>query len=125
MPRFEVLEDVARLHETPLAVIRVEEGRVVVEADDERERRIRLVCQPYQAMRVVTADCFVVPDILTIHPGTIVEVRESSWLAELTVALREHDHTATFMEKARHFLIPLQDDFVEVVAWAIRCEPAE
>jgi len=124
MPRFEILASLPRLHTTPLARIGVEEGRVVVEVDDEQERRVRFVCQPYQAVRVVTADCFDVPDGLTIRPGAVVEVCGSKWLAELTDALKRHDHGATFMEKARHFLFPLQDDFLEVVAWDIRCEPA-
>jgi hypothetical protein len=29
------------------------------------------------------------------------------------------DETGTFMGKARHFILPLQDDFLEVVAWDI------
>ena len=124
MARFASLANLPRLHKTPLATIRVEEGRVVVEADDEQEERIRLVCQPFQALRVVTADCFDVPDGLMIRSGEVVEIRDSAWLAELTDALRRHDHGATFMEKARHFLLPLQDDFLEVVAWDVGCEPA-
>jgi hypothetical protein len=123
MARFEILESVPRLHMTPLATIRVEEGRVVVEADDEHEKRIRFVCQPYQAVRVVTADCFDVPEGSAIRPGEVIEIHDSEWLAELANALKRHDHGATFMEKARHFLFPLQDDFLEVVAWDLRYEP--
>jgi hypothetical protein len=108
MTRFENVENVPRLHVTPLASIRIEDGRIAVEADDEHEKRVRLVCEPYQAVRVVTADCFDMPPELTVTPGTIIEVRDSEWVVELSEALKRNDHTATFMKKA----------------WGIRCEPA-
>ncbi len=124
MARFVPLSNVPRLHTTPLARIHVADGRIVIEADGEQERRVRFVCEPYQAMRVVTSDCFEVPEGLTIRSGVVIEVFDSEWLATLSDALRRNDYTATFMQKARHFLFPLQDDFVEVVAWDVRCEPA-
>jgi hypothetical protein len=124
MARFVPLVNVPLLHTTPLPRIQVADGRIVLEADDEQERRVRFVCEPYQAMRVVTADCFDVPEGLTIRPGVVIEVFDSEWLASLSAALRRNDHTATFMQKARHFLFPLQDDFVEVIAWDVRFEPA-
>ncbi len=56
--RWEPVRDTPRLHETPLATIRVDMPRISVEADDEHEERIRLVFETYQAMRVITSDCF-------------------------------------------------------------------
>lgn len=125
MMHFEVVASVPRLHLTPLALIKIEGGRVIVDADDEHEKRVRLVCEPYQAVRVVTADCFTLPSALAITIGTIVEVHDSEWLADLSIALKRNDHTATFMQKARHFLLPLQDEFLEIVAWNIRYEPTK
>lgn len=123
MVYFKVVANVPRIHLTPLALIRIEGGRVVVDVDDEHEKRVRLVCEPYQAARVVTADCFNLPSDLAVTTGTIVEVHDSEWLANLSSALKRNDHTATFMQKARHFLIPLQDEFLEIVAWDLRYEP--
>ena len=111
------VENLPRLHVTPLASIQMKESCVVVEADDEAEKRIELLFQPYQALRVTTADCFVLPKGVSIVPQTVVEVVGSEWIAALKVNLRQVDETAKFMEKARHFIVPLQDDFLEVVAW--------
>jgi hypothetical protein len=103
----------------------VKENQVIAEADDAAERRWRFVFEPYQAVRVTTADCFSTPGGLTLIPQAVVEVADSEWIAELKASLTRIDHTATFMDKAHHFLLPLQDDFLEVVAWAVRCEPVE
>lgn len=119
------VEDLPRLHTTPLAEVVVKENQVIAEADDAAERRWRFVFEPYQAVRVTTADCFSTPGGLTLIPQAVVEVADSEWIAELKASLTRIDHTATFMDKAHHFLLPLQDDFLEVVAWAVRCEPVE
>ncbi len=112
-----------RLHTTPLVKLIVEEGRVIVEADDSAERRWRFFFEPYQAVRVTTADCFETPGQLTLIPQTVVEVVGSGWISALTAALNRMDQTGTFMGKANHYLLPLQDEFLEVVAWGVRCEP--
>ena len=123
--KFEPIQDVPRLHTTPLATIRIEYPRVVIEADDEHERRFRLLFEPYQALRVVTEDCFDTPGGLAIIPQTVVEVKDSRWVHELQSILVRNDHQATFLTKARHFLLPLQEDFLEIVAWNVRCEAIE
>lgn len=81
------LEDLPRLHTTPLGEVVVKENQVVVEADDAAERRWRFVFEPYQAVRVTTADCFSTPGRLTLIPQTIVEVGDSEWIVELKAAL--------------------------------------
>jgi len=120
------LGELPRLHETPLAVIRVDSLRTIVEADDQHERRVRLIFEPYQSVRVVTADCFLVPEGLTLSvPWTVVECLNSTWIAELRRNLARTDVTATFLNDARHFLVPLRDDFLEVVARDVRVERPE
>lgn len=116
------LPGIPRLHATPLASVHVESTRVVVEVDDESEHRVKLVFEPYQSVRVTTADCFALPEDLAIIPNTVVEVTNSRLVRELRAVQRRVDETALFMEKARHFLVPAQDDFIEVVAWDIRLE---
>jgi hypothetical protein len=71
---------------------------------------------------VITADCFDLPPEIQAFPKEIVEVIDSPWIAELKAVLKKTDHTATFMDRARHFLIPAQDEFIEVVAWDLSCE---
>jgi hypothetical protein len=120
--KFVRIPQIPRLHSTPLATVRVENARVIVEADDEQEKRVRFVFSPYQAVHVTTADCFSVPKGQMLEPGWVVEVIESPRLAELKAALKRMDSTANFMNKARHFLIPAQDDYIEVVAWSVKVE---
>jgi hypothetical protein len=117
------LDGIPKLHATPLADVYIKRPRyVVVELDDEQENRIRLMFTTYQAVRVITADCFSLSEEIDLIPQTVVEIVESPWVKELAEELWRADHTATFMQKARHFLIPAQDDFIEVVAWNIACE---
>jgi len=99
--------------------VRLEEGSVIVEADDEQEQRIQIIMGPYQAMRMTTADCFILPPGTNIIPKTVYEVSESEWISDLKRVLSVTDETATFLNKAHHYLFPLQDDFLEVVAWDI------
>ncbi len=113
------LQELLKLNTTPLAVVRIENSSVIVEADDEQEQRIRFIMRPYQALRMTTADCFMVPEGVAMRPNRVVEVLDSVWLQELKRNLSVVDATATFMSKARHFIFPLQDDFLEVVAWGI------
>lgn len=111
-----------RLHVTPLPLVTCDSPRVIVEADNDQEQRIRLVFEPYQAVRMITADCFEVPDGVSITPQSIVEIKDSTWIDALRNTLKITDCEADFMDKARHFLLPLQDDFLEVVAWDVRTE---
>jgi hypothetical protein len=117
--RVEIVQGVPRLHETPLATIRVMDGRIVVELDDENENRFALTFQPYQALRVITADCFFLSSDLEIRSGMVMEIFDSDWISKLGTNLRCVDEDATFLDKARHFLVPLQDSFCEIVAWDI------
>ncbi|MCA8937442.1 MAG: hypothetical protein KDB68_14690 [Planctomycetes bacterium] len=120
--KFRPVSGVPRLESTPLAEISIRDTSVVVELDDENDKRIRLVFDPRQAIRVTTSDCFILPSDLTIIPQVVVEVLESEWIAELRSNLRKIDAGADFMDRAHHYLIPLQDDFLEVVAWGVRIE---
>lgn len=120
--KFEPVREVPTLETTPLAALKVESSCVSVDVDDEEENRVRLVFKPYQAIRMVTADCYIPPGDLSIIPKVVVEVIGSTWLDELRANLREVDTGADFMEKARHYLVPLQDDFLEVVAWSLEVE---
>ena len=113
------VQNVRRLHTTPLASVRVGNSQVIADVDDEQEIRLRMLFEPYQAMRMTTADCFVLPDDVALLPNTVMEVLESGWIRTLTKSLERVDATATFMDKARHFILPLQDDFLEVIAWNI------
>ena len=113
------LDNLPKLHATPLSSVRVENSGVIVEVDDEHEQRIQFVLRPYQAVRMITADCFMLPHGISIKPQMVCEIADSEWIADLKRSLSIVDETATFLNKAHHYLFPLQDDFLEVVAWGI------
>jgi hypothetical protein len=119
VPKLIELPHLRKLNVTPLALLQVQGASVIVDVDDEHEQRIRLILRPYQALRMTTADCFVSLEGLPLKPQLIMEVVASEWLEELKQNLRLVDSSATFMAKARHFVFPLQDDFLEVAAWDI------
>lgn len=114
--KFLALQTLPILHRTPLATVRVENSAVIVEADDAEERRIQLVLRPYQALRMTTTDCFLIPVGAVFDPRFVIEVLDSEWISDLKRSLSRVDKTATFLNNARHFLIFLQEDFLEVVS---------
>jgi len=122
MATITAIEGLPKLHVTPLASVICNAPKIIVEADDEKESRVRFTFEPYQAIRMVTADCFDVPDGMSIIPQTIMEIQNSTWIDQLRSTLKMTDCDADFMDKARHFLFPLQDDFLEIVAWDVRVE---
>ena len=113
------LDFLPKLHTTPLSSVQVKNSGVIVEVDDEHERRVRFVLRPYQALRMTTADCFILPAEIRIKPQLVCEIVDSEWIAELKHNLSFIDESATFLQKAHHYLFPLQDDFLEIVAWDI------
>jgi hypothetical protein len=114
--RLEVIHELNALSANPLARVSVESASVIVELTDE-VTMIRLRFHPYQSVRVTTADCFALSGDMFITPRTLMEVRDSNWIDELRKSQALVDETATFMDKARHFVIPCDDNFIEVVAW--------
>ena len=118
--KIQAIETFPKIHLTPLASVRIENFSVIVEADDEHGRRIQFVMRPYQALRMITADCYLLLPGVTITPRFVYEVVDSEWVADLKRNLSMVDSTATFLNKTHHYLFPLQDEFLEVVAWDVK-----
>lgn len=114
--------ELPKLHSTPLPTISIVPPKVQLDVDDAQERRVRLIFEPYQAIRITTSDCFLVDEETEILPQTVVQVEGSSWLKELKRNLSVVDEGADFLDQAKHYLVPLQDDFLEVVAWGVKAE---
>ena len=113
-----VVEGIPRLHTVANPEIKVSpSNELIVEADDRNERRFRLVFSPFQGIKIITIDCYKVPEALAPLSGHVMEISNSEWMDELRRVLSRKDETATFMDKARHFMVPLGDAVLEVVAW--------
>lgn len=110
-------ESFPRIHTTPLAKVISSESKTFVELDDENEHRLRITFKPTQATRLITYDCFSLPDGLEIRSKNVIEVVDSPWIIELNKVLSSSDSSATFLDQSKHYLLPLQDNFLEVIAW--------
>lgn len=122
-PRFVPIAEMPRLHSVPRAEVEIRERRVVISLDDASERRLRLIFRPYQAVRVTTIDCFLVPPKSGFSRTGVSRVEGSVWLEELRAALARIDRDATFLQTATHYVIPAGDDVVEIVATGMEWEP--
>ncbi len=111
------------IHTVPFAktIIDDKDNTVIVEFDDIDERRRRFCFSPYQAVRIVTADCSdydFIPDDIPIgeYKSYIREVCDSKWIRELKKELKARDPHATFLDNARHFIFDMGESVLEVVA---------
>ena len=114
------VDGLPKLNSTPLASIVIDSPSVTLEADDDNEVRRKIIFEPYQAVRVTTFDCYLLPKEVPLLQQTIMEIEDSTWIKELRSALELTDSSASFMDKARHFLLPLQEDFLEIVALDVK-----
>ena len=117
--QYRLLPGAPSIHTVPLPELVVGKGEVRIGLDDADETRVTFVFTPYQAVRVTTLDAFPTPPESGLRPGGVFMVEESEWIEELRSVLALKDSTATFLDRARHYVIPSGDDIVEVVAWDV------
>jgi hypothetical protein len=117
--RHEPVEGIPALESTTSPVVSVDQSDAVVEALAAEGGPVRMRLSPYQAVRVRTIDAYVPPldDEAGFLPFRVLEVQDSLWIEELRADAAQVNHTATFMDDARHFLLMAGDSVVEVVAW--------
>lgn len=105
--------------------------------DDVNEKRWKIVFKVYQALKITTMDCanlnffkggdfddacFVDGESHSVFRKFIMEVEDSKWIKELKAILKKSDPRADFLDKARHFLLPLYDNVIEIIAWNLVLE---
>lgn len=100
--------------------------QICIEFDDVDGKRYKAVFSPYQAIKVTTEDCVDCMDVERFlkseslssgrYQRHILEVENSEWVKQLKKNLKENDDGATFMDSARHFILDLRDDLVEIIA---------
>ncbi|PEL08419.1 hypothetical protein [Bacillus sp. AFS017336] len=112
------------IHTVPLSEITINDGIKRIEFDDVDENRWRVSFKTTQAWRITTVDCFDFEPLYIkeafdngFFQKYIFIVEQSSWIAELKAVLKENDHSATFMDKANHYIFILGDEVVEIIAW--------
>jgi len=117
----EILKEEFEIHGTPLEKICIEECKVTIELDDINEERYIVTFIPYQAIKITTFDCMPIDYYFSdqcIKEGRyhcyILEMTDSPWIKQLKTDLI--DENANFLNKSKHFLIPLRQDIIEIVA---------
>ncbi|MBR7099705.1 MAG: hypothetical protein IKC91_00940 [Clostridia bacterium] len=115
------------IHVTPLEKIELSGSSIVVWLDDIHENRIKLNFKVFQALKVTTIDCVSMEKFYNkncfvngVFHRHILEMENSPWIEELRNNLV--DDSADFLNKSRHFILPLQDNIIEIVAWNIELQ---
>lgn len=111
------------INETPLERLTYEGADLIVEFDNQADERVRLTFSPWQALKVTTIDCYDIRSLLIKDrlPRRVLEFTDSEWISALKEELHQHDHHATFLNDAHHFVLPFQDNVVEIVARNFEC----
>ena len=114
------------IHTTPLEEIVINSYSITVFLDDVFEKRFKITFCPFQLFKVLTIDCASAFDYYndySLRGGRyhrhILEMKDSPLIKEL----KENAPYCTFLEKSRHFVLPLQENIVEVVAYDFTIEP--
>jgi hypothetical protein len=130
VPKAVVVQDLTRVtfdHSGLVSVGYQTDGVVIGVRDDDPRTRWRYKFANVQAVRVTTSDCFDYTGVLIDNKLSrrLVEIIGSSWLKALAAELREHDASATFMDKSRHFVLAFHEQVVEIAAWSVDAEPVQ
>jgi hypothetical protein len=103
--------------------------------DDVNKKRWKIVFKVYQAVKLTVNECtgfnflkggdlddacFIDGESHPISRCFIMEVEDSEWIKDLKEKLSKVDPSADFMDKAKHFLLPLYDHIIEIIAWDIK-----
>lgn len=113
-----------KIHETPLEKIIFDGTQLKIEFDDENEERWCAFFTQNQGFKVTTIDCFMISDILICgkKPQFILVNDNSEWIACLRATLQKTDYTANFLDTAKHYIFPFQDNVVEVVSSSVKID---
>ena len=122
--KVKILTKTPQIHTTCLYEIHKKDNKFLIYFDDISEKRWILSFNVIQAIQITTIDCFdIEPFIIKesisngIYHRHILEIEESDKIKELKGKLKQHDEKASFMEKSHHYLLILDDDILEIIAW--------
>jgi len=113
------------MHTTPLEKISINSNYIEILLDDVAGNRYKISAKPYQAIKIVAIDCVSSVDYhndYCFRDGRyhrhILQIENSDFLNTLRETASEHD----FLEKSRHFVLPLQDNIIELIAYELNVE---
>lgn len=108
------------INTTPLEKMVLDPYSIEIELDDIEELRYKVIVKPYQAIKVVTIDCVSSKDYYNeycfrdgFYHRHILEIDNSLWIQKLKKNITSSN---MFLDGVKHFVLPLQDIIVEVIA---------
>ena len=124
MGRSVVLPEI-EIHTTPLEELFIDSNSITIFFDDINENRYKMIAEPYQAINITTIDCasseyynFCYRD--GIFHRNILQVENS----ELLCSLIKRANEKQFLMNSKHYVLPLQDNLIEFLAYDIKIEKA-
>jgi hypothetical protein len=113
------------INTTPLEKISIDTNSIEIWLDDIAESRYKLTAKPYQAVRVTSIDCVSSLDYYNefcFRDGSyhrhILHLAQSAFINEL----KEKTSNSAFLDKSKHFVLPLQDIIVEIISYELNLE---
>jgi len=113
------------IHTTPLEKISIDTNSIEIMLDDIYEQRYKISARPYQAVKIVTIDCVSSADYYNefcFRDGRyhrhILQIENSDLINEL----KENGTSLPFLNDAKHFVLPMQEIIIEIVAAELKVE---
>ena len=113
------------IHTTPLEELFIDSNSITIFFNDINENRYKMIAEPYQAINITTIDCasseyynFCYRD--GIFHRNILQVENS----ELLCSLIKRANEKQFLMNSKHYVLPLQDNLIEFLAYDIKIEKA-
>jgi len=113
------------IHTTPLEKISIDANSLEILLDDVYENRYKIFVSPYQSVKIITIDCVSSADYFNeycFRDGRyhrhILQIENSGLIEEL----KKSGAPASFINNAKHFVLPLQEILIEVIAFELNVE---
>ena len=115
------------IHTTPLEELFIDSSSITIFFDDINENRYKMIAEPYQAINITTIDCVSCKEYYNsfcyrdgIFHRHILQVENS----ELLCSLIKRANEKHFLMDSKHYVLPLQDNLIEFLAYDIKIEKA-
>ena len=114
------------IHTTPLEKILIEPSSIKVFLDDISEQRYKITFSPFQAVNITAIDCTSALDFYNDYSFRDGRYHRHILVMEDSDFIKSLDESTTnrnLLKLSKHFVLPLQEIIIEVVAYDIRIEP--
>ena len=116
------------IHTTPLEELFIDSTSITIFFDDINENRYKIIAEPYQAINITTIDCVSCKEYYNsfcyrdgIFHRHILQVENS----ELLCSLIKRTNDNQFLMNSKHYVLPLQDNLIEFLAYDFKIEKAD